>query len=612
MLESLSLKWGEDNRFALEFFRRGDSGAPGESLGKYYFVNGPTGYSEQYRFHVSVTPTFANGVQVVDFGNAPGMLRLRGEFHIYFRGRPPADADAESDGLVDQAVGLAKDKFNDFLADAFPILGSNVRTGRMEYSDFIGLLYGIRRRSNRYESTDPQGSEITAQFKEDPFDYAKFVLIYHDYARSRSVEIVPADEGVTIERSTDDTNTYLYTANFIVVDDRSPATRQMEALLDQALAINPFYSLSRSVTFLKTILRMPLKVSGALVTVARFTAQFADTGNRLIAAWDAMIDQFGRDGKLARRNFQQASENLQRTGSRGREEDRQDDLERFIANLPGPPPAAAQGQQAEFLNALNDFSRATDAAMAAATTAILAPPIPADEWSQDPDADFTPLIDSELYEPLLLAQQTVIDIRADLARAETDTSFTVEIPVAGETYEQIAERRLGDANLAGALATYNGQSATSSPAGRPLRIPNDRRSMIIARAPAESQLRDLERTLLGTDIALAGDRDLAPSASGDLAAVHGEATLQNNIIDSIDVAAGSLPIHPWWGNPVPPGEVLESFERRDAINELLDSIRADPRVQSAVLTAVGQEANQIRYTIRVRSIFGFTSWYVRV
>ncbi|MEQ9366359.1 MAG: hypothetical protein RIF32_19115, partial [Leptospirales bacterium] len=563
---------------------------------------------------VSVTSTFG-GVQVVDFGNAPGLLRLRGEFHIYHKyhkGRPPKDAGAASDSLVDQATDLATSKFDDFLADAFPITGSNVRSGRMEYSDFIGQLYGIRRKDNRYESPDDQGKEITEQFKNDRFDHAKFVLMYHDYARSRSVEIVPADEGVTIERSVEDTNTYLYSANFVVVDDRSAASRQMETLLDQALAINPFYSLSRSITFLKTIIRMPLKVSGALVTVSQFTAQFLDTGNRVIAAWDAMVDQFDSDGKLARRNFQNARENLQRTGSRGPEEDRRDDLERFIANLPGNPPPASEGRQAEFRTALNDFSRATDATMAAAATATLAPPVPVGEWSQTPEADFTPLVAGDLYEPLMLAQQTIVDIQADLVRAEADTSFTVTIPAAGETYEQVAERTLGDATLAGALATYNGQSATASPAGRPLRIPNDSRSLVIARAPANPELRDLERTLLGTDIALGGDRDFASSASGDLAAMAGEVTLQNNVIDSIDTAAGSLPVHPWWGNPVAPGEVLESFERRDAINQTLESIRADPRVQSAALASINQNANAITYTIRVRSIFGLTSWYLQI
>lgn len=605
------MKSGEDNRFALEFFRRNNDGAPGESLGKYYFTVGPTSYAEQYRYHVSITSTFG-GVQVVDFGNAPGLLRLRGEFHIYFKARPPKDAGKDSESLVDQAQKLATDKFDDLLADAFPIAGVNVRSGRMEYSDFIGLLYGIRRKSDRYQSPDDQGEKITANFKDKAFNYSEFVLIYHDFARSRSVEIVPADEGVTIERGVEDTNTYLYNAVFAVVDDRSPAERQMESFLDKALAINPFYSLSRSVTFLKTILRLPLKASGALVTVSRFTAQFLDTGNRVIAAWDAMVDQFDSDGKLARRNFQNARENLQRTGSRGPEEERRDDLERLIANLPGAPPPAAEGRQAEFRTALSDFNRATEATMAAATTALLAPPVSAGEWSQNPDADFTPLIASDLYEPLILAQQTIVDIQADLIRAEADSSFDVTIPVAGETYEQVAERTLGDPGLAGALAAYNGQSATASPAGRPLRVPNDNRSLVIARAPANPELRDLERTLLGTDIALAGDRDFAPSASGDLAGMAGEVTLQNNVIDSIDTSARSLPLHPWWGNPVDQGEVLEPFERRDAINQLLDSIRADPRVRSAALAGVNQDANRVTYTIRVQSIFGFTSWYLRV
>ncbi|MEQ9366677.1 MAG: hypothetical protein RIF32_20730 [Leptospirales bacterium] len=609
--EGFSLKSGEDSRFALEFLRRGTGGEPGESLGKYYFTNGPTSYSEQYRYHVSVTSTFG-GVQVVDFGNAPGLLRLRGEFHIYYKGRPPKDAGKSSDSVLDQAKEFGAEKFDNLLADAFPVAGRNVRSGRMEYSDFIGLLYGIRRKSDRYQSPDEQGAEITAKFKEEPFDYSKYVLIYHDYARSRSVEIVPADEGVTVERSVEDTNTYLYNASFVIVDDRSPATRQMETFLDKALAINPFYSLSRSVTFLKTILRLPLKVSGALVTVSKFTAQFLDTGNRVIAAWDGMVDQFDSDGKLARRNFQNARENLQRTGSRGPEEDRRDDLERLIANLPGTPPPAANGRQAEFRTALNDFSRATDATMAAATGALLGPPVAVGEWSQTPEADFTPLISNPIYEPLILAQQTIVDIQADLIRAEADSSFGVTIPTAGETYEQVAERSLGDASLAGPLAAYNGQSATADPAGRPLRVPNDNRSLIISRAPADPELRDLERTLLGTDIALAGDRDLASSASGDLASMAGEVTLQNNVIDSIDTAAQSLPLHPWWGNPVSPGEVLEPFERRDAINQLLDSIRADPRVRTAALVAADQDANRITFTIRVQSVFGFASWYLQV
>src|SRR5207247_2407484 len=103
--------------------------------------------------------------------------------------------------ISQQLQSAARDFFDsikDELADAFPLAGVNVRTGEMEFQDFVGLLYHSR--GNGYTSTDRQGSPISAAFAGKQFNFSEYGLVFHDYARRRHVEVILQKEGFSISR----------------------------------------------------------------------------------------------------------------------------------------------------------------------------------------------------------------------------------------------------------------------------------------------------------------------------------------------------------------------------------------------------------------------------
>ena len=606
-------------RFSFEIFRReADGGLMVPSLGEYYFVNGPLFYQENFRYRVTVTPTFAGGAAVVDHGNGINVLKIKGEFHILHRGRPPTSGVDPDVLSVEGAQKYAKEIGRDRLADAFPIPGVNVRTGQVEFEDFVGLLYGIRSETDRYVSQEEQAIPLTAAFKEKRFNFAEFGLVWNDYDRGRSIEVVPPEDGFTITRSAEDTNTYIYEGSFNVVDERSPLERRMQSWLDIALSINPFYSLSRSVNFVKTVLRLPLRLTGALVTLSKLVERFTDTGNQLVNTWDAMREQFDSDGRLARKNFQASSENLKRTGSRqaGDDPDQLQDYARRIAghNARFSLVADNRGVAAEFRAAVQEFERATDALYMGAIQTTITPEIPFDDYVQDPDVDLTPLIRSAIYEPLIMARRAIRDIRAELRRADADNSYRVHSAGGGDSWESLARAYMGEADLSGPLAAYNGQpvGTDSLQAGSLVRIPDDFRTLIIDVIEPPFTSDRLERGLLGTDLALTDQRDFAAGANGDLATTSGLATLANNLVDVIDVPAGSLPFHYWYGNPISLGSVVRGFERRAQIQRLMASLRADPRVRSATLQEIAGDGNRVTFFIEILSIFNQATLRLRV
>lgn len=606
-------------RFSFEIFRREAAGGlVVPSIGEYYFVNGPLLYQENYRYRITVTPTFAGGAAVVDHGNGINILRLKGEFHILHRGRPPTTGTDPDVLTVEGATEYAKEIGRDRLADAFPIPGLTVRTGQVEFEDFVGLLYGIRSESDRYVSQEEQAIPLTAVFREKRFNFADFGLVWNDYDRGRSIEVVPPEDGFTITRAAEDTNTYVYEGTFNVVDERSPLERRMQSWLDIALSINPFYSLSRSVNFVKTVLRLPLRLSGALVTLSKLVERFTDTGNQLVQTWDAMREQFDSDGRLARKNFQASSENLKRTGGRQAGDD-PDQLQDYARRISGQNSrfnlvSDNRGAAAEFRAAVQEFERATDALYVGAIQATITPTIPFDDHVQTPDADLTPLIRSTVYEPILMARRAIRDIQAELRRAEADNSYRVHTVGGGDSWDSLARAYLGDAALSGPLAAYNGQPAGTGTleAGALVRIPDDFRTLVVDVIEPPFTRDRLERGLLGTDLALSDQRDFVAGPNGDLAMESGLAALANNIVDAMDVPAGSLPFHYWYGNPIESGSVVRGFERRAQIQRLMASLRADPRVRSATLQEVAGDGNRLTLSVEIVSIFNESTLLLRV
>ena len=90
--------------FSLAFFKRDtNTGRLSEEIGEYFFLNGPTSYSESYSQRLSVDPTFY-GYTVTDFGNDISKISLEGEFAIYFYGSPQSRTNGYDDFIDDIAV----------------------------------------------------------------------------------------------------------------------------------------------------------------------------------------------------------------------------------------------------------------------------------------------------------------------------------------------------------------------------------------------------------------------------------------------------------------------------------------------------------------------------
>ena len=274
--------------FSLSFYKREtDTGKLSKELGEYVFLNGPTSFEESFPQRISVDPTFY-GYTVTDFGNDVSRIRLEGEFHIYFYARPQT-----------------------IKSGAVPIPGASVRTGKMEFFDFMGMLHSIRKDGN-FSGNSVQSQEIVVagafnatEAGKGKFNYAEYGIIYRDYERKRYVEVVPAADGFSINRSVEDTNTFHYSMSWIGLKDEAElkADGFISETMEKLQFFNPSTGLASAINTIGSIMRLPLVVTGALLSVTGFIKQLSKTADLVKAEYEDAKKNLTNDGKQLKDDF---------------------------------------------------------------------------------------------------------------------------------------------------------------------------------------------------------------------------------------------------------------------------------------------------------------------
>ncbi|WP_167883368.1 hypothetical protein [Leptospira yasudae] len=606
---SLAPTYEPQNVFSFAFYEKKSNGTYSifQNDNEYFFVNGPLSYTENFKNRTQVEKTFGSCI-VVDYGQDNSDIKLEGEFHIYHLGLPakpkmsiPGDsgsgfvqsAFSAGKAIVKNKVGSYYDKIR---SSYLSLGGGEFRSGLGEFQDFMFFLHYARSLDAvEYSSNDSQAQKITKIFSEKRLTWKTHAFVFRDYDRNRTVEVVIPQNGFTITRSVGDTNTYKYSLNLCVVKELN--TKITSQLVRSNF--NAFRTISGLMNELENLVNLPLQLSGALLGVARGVQVFASSTKRLISSWDRMKDQFNAQGKLARVTFESAKSDLgikkKRRGFHA------EDISEKIDNAY----SKSRAIEAEFRQNI-DTSRNDCSALFALIGQFV---IPVDNsgsyeaMSLKPGADFTSWIDNDVYRYALSADEILNETLASLNEASIDNEFSILHVSAGDTWERIAEKELGDASLGQALASYNGKRDTTLDR-RAIKIPYGTRTNIFTSLPENPSPKDLEIARIGCDIKLTPNRGIEVSPTGDLALVEGDDALLNEKLDHIDIVQGSIPGSPWIGNPIPPGELPDEIERKKFIPEFLRNIKSDPRVKNAKLFGTFQDGDSFVPMFLIESVSG--------
>ena len=623
-----------ENLFSFELRSRKDNGQPSsETLGEYFLLNGPVRYSEQYKFRVRTMPTFGHrGSSTVDYGPDNNILSLEGEFHIHFLARPPQGSEGgsfldrfddgeeglgfgdvtegaksiydDAKGLVTDYSGTAKrlyDRSVGYMERVIPVPGmGGLRSGEMEFFDFLAIMSGVWDEKILYEPEDKQAAAILTKFKEkkDPFSYSNFALMFHDYARRRHVEVVVQPDGFKISRSTQDTNTYKWEIGLVVIQDEKDTAFELPNKLERYFNANFEAGIGGVMQDLKDIVNFPTELSGRFLRMSGAFKNLSRIGTELQNSWDTMRGVFSSDGRLASNNFTEAFANVGR-GFR-EEPEEQNAIQK------------ANSARAEFQRRLREMAQEIQAAMDELGLITVSPNQPLESYAATPESNFESLIEIPYYEQLLEAQTAVIDLEAYIKKAATDNQYIIHKAIGGDTWESLAEKYMQDPDLGSALAAYNRKRRGQGIVSESIKIPYEHNLQVWASQPASPTNADIERGVLGEDLALTDQRDFAVAANGDLDVVEGEPALMNNVIDQIDTPEGGLPMYPDFGNPAKIGEVQENFFKDRYIDRLLAKIEADPRIRSTRITGIRQDGNSLVYLVGVTSINGNRTFFLEV
>ncbi|TGM04846.1 hypothetical protein EHQ76_07320 [Leptospira barantonii] len=608
---SLSPSYEPENVFSFAFYEKSKNGSYSHTslnAPEYFFVNGPLSYTENFKNRTNFEKTFG-GVVVIDYGPDNHDIKLEGEFHIFHKGLPGKPKSAipgeNGSGFIQSAFSAGKailknkltSHYDKIRSSYLSLAGGEFRSGLGEFQDFMYFLHFARSLERvEYSSTDPEAREITKLFSTKRLTWKTHAFVFRDYDRGRTVEVIVPASGFTISRSVSDTNTYKYSLNLVVV-------KELESRITGKLVrsgFNPFRTIGGLLNELENLVNLPLQLSGALLGVANGLKVFSSGVKRLSTSWERMKGQFDSGGKLARKTFESAKEDLglnsKRRGFHAEE----------ISKRIDEANRKTRSNEAEFRQNL-DSSVTECQALISLISQLL---IPVDSsgsieaMSLQPNADLSAWIDNDVYRFAFTAKEILTETRAALNFASTDNEFSIYFPSPGETWENIAKEKLGDLRLGQALAKFNNVQDTSKSLKRAIRIPFGTHTNVFTTLPEDPSPKDLEIALLGCDIRLNANRGIEVSPTGDLALLEGDETLLNEILDLIDNSKGSFFQDLSLGNPIPLGVHTDEIVQKKYIQDFLNQFRSNSRVRSANFLGVVQDADSLHFQFRIESISG--------
>ncbi|EMO66461.1 hypothetical protein LEP1GSC132_2491 [Leptospira kirschneri str. 200803703] len=604
------------NVFSFAFYEKeknGDYNLNTIETNEYFFVNGPLTYTENFKYRTSISKTFGSSV-VIDYGPDNHEIKLEGEFHIYHLGLPskPSSSISGGSGFVQSAFTAAKSIVKNQLTSYYNKLrssylsfgGGDFRSGLQEFQDFMFLLhYSKSLERVEYTSNDSQASKIVSLFYEKRFSFRTHALVFRDYDRNRIVEVVIPNNGFTISRSVSDTNTYKYSLTLVTVKELETQITSKSVRSN----FNVFRTISGLMNELENIVNLPLKLSGALLGVANGVQVFASSTKRVLTSWPRMKDQFNTQGKLARKTFENAKNELGiKTKKRGFSE------EEILEKIEITSKRSA-GHEAEFRQKLDTAINDSNSLNRLIAQVL----IPVDStgsieaMSLKQNADLSDWIDNDVYRYTITIQEILTEIKATLNSSSIDNEYKIHQVSSGDSWENVAEKTLGDKNLGQALAKFNTSRDTVNLDRRAIKIPYGKNTNIYTPLPDNPNPKDLEITIIGCDLKLNENRGIEISPTGDLALVMGDEALVNEKLDIIDMVEGSYLSDKTLGNPILPGEILDEMLKNKHIQNLLSQFRSDPRVKTAHLLNILQEKDTYYFNIKIESITG-TSYILSV
>ncbi|EMN30607.1 hypothetical protein LEP1GSC083_0070, partial [Leptospira interrogans serovar Pyrogenes str. L0374] len=188
--------------------------------------------------------------------------------------------------------------------------------------------------------------------------------------------------------------------------------------------------------------------------------------------------------------------------------------------------------------------------------------------------------------------------------SSTDNEYKIYQVSPGDSWENVAEKTLGDKNLGQALARFNTSRDTIYLDKRAIKIPYGKNTNIYTYLPDNPNPKDLEIAIIGCDLKLNENRGIEVSPTGDLALTEGDEALINEILDMIDMVEGSYLADKTLGNPIIPGEILDDTLKNKHIQNLLSQFRSNPRIKSVNLLNTLQEKDTYYFNIKIESITG--------
>lgn len=596
------------NAFSFKILRRNENGSydlskiNSTTIPEYFLTVGPLQYNESFKFRNSIDPTFG-GTAVTDFGIGNSEIRLEGEFHIYHNQLPPkSKSDIEGGDFLSagkSAIIGAGSSYYDKIRNTFlNFSGGEMRSGLQEFQDLLYFFYFSRYEDVRYTSND-ETANLIAGIPEAAggFNYAYHALIFRDYDRGRIVEVIIPSDGFSITRSVQDTNTYKYSIKLVVIKDlekdiKSPLVRSN---------FNPEFRIAGLMNELETLINLPLRASSALVSSARFFDNTITSARALPGTFNRMKKQFSQDGKLARKTFQNAIDQTRSAFGFGKKKHLS--IEEISKKIDDTY-KESRLIEAKFRQEIAKVDANLSGLISALGGYALGTSRPLEQEALLPNANSTPLLDEDAYTWAVSIQNIIIQVQAEMNYASSEPNYNIYNISSGDTYEKIAQELLGNKELAGALALWNNDEIKQELTRQAIKIPFGTNTGIFSSLPEAPTGKDLEIGLIGTDIKLTEQRDVAVAPNGDLGLVEGNESLINNILDIIDTPIESWTLYPDLGNPIPIGEIVNDLRNSDYLQNLISQIRSDSRIKTARLNRVIQNGDRYLILIDITSMSG--------
>lgn len=548
-------------------------------IGEVFFVNGPLQYTETKKFRVSAEPTFTtksnpnNGSSVItDYGIDNSFIQLQGEFNLNWVASP-----------------IIKNPL------AVPLLNAtSQKSGRVEFEDFIGFLF-----TSRYAVWIPSSVDsalIAAALGFFKFNHADYALIYNDYDRNRRVEVIPGPNGISVTRTVDDTFTVKFSMDLIVVKDLN------ESIFDLAFSIarNPYFAIDKSINLSLSIVAIPL-------SFAKFQKNLdnaKDNINKIKEHFNRSKSQFTKNGQLAKDQFKKLAIGDYTTNAQVKYEDQSSgiDTNETLTDNPrtiNPPIITDTARKIEYeIKQINNLIGLEIVALPGQTLEDLA---------LNPNgSDFSEWILSELYEPLDRLGESMTAIRANMLYAENVDGVRYAEVIQGESLEDFARRNLGDESLAYSIAEFNNIGFFEDLGNRYLKIPDASRINNILTKLKPTSKKNIERIVLGEDLATTDERDISIDYTGDLAINQGFDCLLSGLIDVLETPAGSLPAHIEWGNPYKISEVIDILVYTAISNRLKYVIMNDTRIRQVNSKPVEFDGDMILLEFQIQTYLNNT------